>query len=158
MGESTKELDTFDRKIIDALVANGRLSWRDLAERVGLSETPTIRRVRSLEQRGLIKGYSAQVNEAALGRPLSIFVSVSLERQNSDELAVFEQAIAEAPQIMSCFMMAGDTDYLLRVAVADVHEFGDFLDTILRPIPGMKRISSSFALKSVVQRAAPVIT
>lgn len=149
------DLDRTDRKIIEALVEDGRLSWRDLAQQIGLSETPTIRRVRSLEQRGLIDGYSARVDEAAVGRPVSVFVSVSLDRQNSDELAVFEAAIVNSPVIMSCFMMAGETDYLLRVAVADIGEFQRFLDQVLRPIPGMKRISSSFTLKSIVQRGAP---
>ena len=150
-----KGLDRNDQKIIEALVKDGRLSWRDLANQIGLSETPTIRRVRSLEKRGLIDGYSARVDEAAAGRPLSVFISVSMERQNTEELNTFEASIIKSPLIMSCFMMAGETDYLLRVAVADIAEFQRFLDEVLRPIPGMKRISSSFTLKSIVQRGAP---
>jgi DNA-binding Lrp family transcriptional regulator len=140
------------------LADDGRLSWRELAERVGLSETPTVRRVRALEQAGYITGYSARIDEAATGRPISVFVSVSLDSQNRQEIATFEAAIASSPQIMSCYMMAGDTDYLMRVAVADIPEFQKFLADVIRPIPGMKRISSSFALKAVIQRVAPPLS
>ena len=157
MADSAKSLDAFDRKILAELVSDARVSWRELAERIGLSETPTVRRVRALEEAGVIGGYSARLDEAALGRPISVFVSVSLDRQNKGEIDGFEAAIASSPLIMSCHMMAGDVDYLLRVAVRDIGEFQLFLDDLLRPIPGMKRISSAFALKPVIERRAPPV-
>jgi DNA-binding Lrp family transcriptional regulator len=148
-------LDRLNRKILTILAQNGRISWKELGQSVGLSETPTLRRVRALEAAGYIDGYSARINEAAVGTPISVFVSISMDRQNEEELAVFEGAIAGAPQIVSCYMLAGDVDYILRVAVADVQEFQEFLAKVLRPIPGMRRISSSFALKSIIQRSTP---
>jgi DNA-binding Lrp family transcriptional regulator len=155
MGESPKGLDRLDKKILEALVENGRLSWRDLAETVGLSETPTVRRVRALEAAGYIGGYNARIDETAAGRPISIFVSVSLRAQNDKEIAAFETAIATSPLIMSCYMMAGDVDYLMRVVVADIAEFHSFLGEVIRPIPGVEKISSSFALKAIIQRVSP---
>ena len=148
-------LDALDRKVLTILADEGRISWKELAHRINLSETPTIRRVRALEAAGYIQGYSASISEAALGRPISVFVSITLERQNQEELAVFEPSIASVPQIISCFMLTGDVDYLLRVVVADMEEFQNLLGKVLRPIPGMKRISSSVALKSVIQRRTP---
>ncbi|MDT9600268.1 Lrp/AsnC family transcriptional regulator [Sphingosinicella rhizophila] len=149
-------MDSFDRAILAVLAQDGRISWKDLAQQIGLSETPTVRRVKALEARGVIDGYSARINEAAAGRPISVFVSVSMDRQNQPELNTFEAAIADSPLILSCFMLAGDVDYLLRVAVADIAEFQRFLDEVLRPIPGMRTISSSFALKPVIQRSLSV--
>ncbi len=157
MVQKTANLDRYDRKLLVELSRNGRASWRDLAERVGLSETPTMRRVRALEAKGVISGYSAIVDEAALGRSISVFISVSLEGQNSGAIATFERAIQASPLIRSCHMMAGDVDYLLRVVVADIAELTTFLDAVLRPLPGLKKISSAFALKAVVERgAAPI--
>lgn len=152
------KLDQLDRKILSALVADGRISWRELSERIGLSTTPTLKRVRALEQAGYIAGYSARIDEAVVGRPISVFVSVTLDRQDLSELETFEAAIARVPQIMSCFVMAGEVDYLLRVVVADVAEFERFLTQVLRPIPGMRRINSAFALKPVIQRTAPPLS
>ncbi len=117
-----------------------------------------MRRVRSLEEAGYIAGYSARIDEAATGRPISVFVAVSLDSQNRQEIATFEAAIASSPQIMSCYMMAGETDYLMRVAVADIAEYHRFLADVIRPIPGVKRISSSFALKAIIQRVAPPLS
>ena len=145
-------MDQFDKAILTVLGEDGRISWKELAQRIGLSETPTIRRAKALEAAGIIEGYSARINERAVGRPISVFVSISMDRQNRAELETFEAAISQSPLILSCFMLAGDVDYLLRVAVADVAEFQVFLDEVLRPIPGMKRISSSFALKPIIER------
>ncbi len=150
--KTPKTLDSYDRRLLSELMQDGRQSWRDLAQRVGLSETPTVRRVRSLEASGVIRGYTARVDEAQVGRSITVFISVSLERQNKGEIEAFEQVISSSPLISSCYMMAGDVDYLLRVAVADIGELQMFLDEVLRPITGMKRISSAFALKAVVDR------
>jgi Lrp/AsnC family leucine-responsive transcriptional regulator len=148
-------LDRIDRSILVALAAEGRISWRDLADRVGLSLTPTLRRVRRLEGDGYITGYAARFDESRLGGAISVFVSVSLERQSEEALEVFEARISEAPEVMSCFLMSGGADYLLRVVADDLPSYQAFMTGVLTRIPGVARIQSSFALKSVIQRAAP---
>lgn len=157
MTQESTTLDRYDRKLLAELARNGRLSWRDLAERVGLSETPTMRRVRALEARGVIAGYEARIGDAAFGRSISVFISVTLEAQNKAQVEAFRAAIEASPLIRSCHMMAGDVDFLLRVVVADIAELSSFLDNVLRPISGLKKISSAFALETVVERSGPVI-
>jgi DNA-binding Lrp family transcriptional regulator len=158
LAETPKKLDRFDEKLLLELVSDGRQSWKELAQRVGLSETPTVRRVRAMEASGVISGYAALVDDAQVGRPISVFISISLEGQNKSEIERCEAEITSSPLIRSCYMMAGDVDYLLRVAVKDIAELRTFLDDVLRPIPGMKRISSAFALKTVVERKGPRIS
>jgi DNA-binding Lrp family transcriptional regulator len=151
------DLDRADTKILKFLSEDGRMSWRDLAEKVGLSLTPTLRRVRRLEEEGYILGYAAKLDEARLVGSMSIFVSVTLERQSEEILKVFESRIADVPEIMSCFLMTGGADYLLRVVVRDLKDYQDFLMNILTRIPGVVHIQSSFALKPVIQRPAPAM-
>jgi DNA-binding Lrp family transcriptional regulator len=151
------EIDRIDLKILGELSANGRISWRDLAERIGLTLTPTLRRVRHLEEAGYIKGYSAHLDEARLAGGMSVFVAVSLERQSQDHIDAFEREIAVAPTVMSCFMITGDADYILRVVVNDLNEYQVFLTSTLLKIRGVAHIKSSFALKSVLNRAAPLL-
>jgi len=150
-------LDRIDRRILSALAEDGRLSWRDLAERVGLSLTPTLRRVRRLEGDGLIKGYAARFDEGRRGGAFSVFVNVTLERQSEEALELFEARIREAPEVMTCFLMSGGADYLLRVVARDLPSYQAFMTGVLTRIPGVARIQSSFALKEVIQRAAPPI-
>jgi Lrp/AsnC family transcriptional regulator, leucine-responsive regulatory protein len=154
----TEELDDFDLRILAILAADGRISWRDLANRIGRAHTPTIRRVRALEAAGYIAGYHATINEERLGRAISVFVSVNLETQKEGALATFEAHIAKAPEVMSCFMMTGTADYLLRVIVPDLEAYQTFLAKTLTRIPGVSRITSSFALKSVMQRVVPPLS
>ena len=150
-------LDRIDLKILRELACDGRLGWRELAERVGLSLTPTLRRVRRLEEEGYIQGYVAQLDEARLAGSVSVFVSVTLTSQAEETLARFEARIAEAPQVMSCFLMTGDADYILRVVVKDLEAYQAFMTGTLTRIPGVAHIKSSFALKPVLQRSAPVL-
>ncbi len=145
------ELDRIDLKILRALADDGRLSWRDLAQKVGLSLTPTLRRVRRLEEEHYIQGYFARLDEERLSGAMSVFVSVSLEKQTGDYLA----RIVDAPQVMSCFQMTGDADYMLRVVVKDLAAYQAFLTNTLTCIPGVAGIKSAFALKSVMLRSAP---
>ncbi|WP_241365575.1 Lrp/AsnC family transcriptional regulator [Pseudomonas aeruginosa] len=151
------ELDRIDLKILRALADDGRLSWRDLAQKVGLSltPTPTLRRVRRLEEEHYIQGYFARLDEERLSGAMSVFVSVSLEKQTGDYLARFEERIVDAPQVMSCFQMTGDADYMLRVVVKDLAAYQAFLTNTLTCIPGVAGIKSAFALKSVMLRSAP---
>lgn len=151
------DLDRTDLKILRALADDGRLSWRDLAQKIGLSLTPTLRRVRRLEEEQYIQGYFARLDEQRLSGGMSVFVSVSLEKQTGDYLARFEERIVQAPQVMSCFQMTGDADYVLRVVVKDLSAYQLFLTNTLTQIPGVAGIKSAFALKSVMLRSAPPI-
>jgi DNA-binding Lrp family transcriptional regulator len=144
-----------DHRILQLLAAEGRVSWRELAQRVGLSLTPTLRRVRRLEAAGYISGYTARFDETRLGGGISVFISVTLERQTEEKLKVFEERIARVPEVMSCFMMTGGADYLLRVLVTDLASYQQFLLNTLTRIPGVAHIQSSFAIKPIVQRVAP---
>lgn len=147
-------LDGYDRKILRALSRDGRIAWKDLSEEIGLSMTPTIRRVRLLEEAGLIEGYTAVLNEERLVGSISVFVSVTLERQTESAMALFEAEIAKSPNCLSCFLMTGGADYLLRVVVYDLKEFQRFIAEVLSRIQGVAHIQSSFALRSVLQRSA----
>ncbi|KAF1054334.1 MAG: Leucine-responsive regulatory protein [Stenotrophomonas maltophilia] len=151
------DLDRTDLKILRELADDGRLSWRDLAQKIGLSLTPTLRRVRRPEEEHYIRGYCARLDEERLHGGMSVFVSVSLEKQTGDYLARFEERIVQAPQVMSCFQMTGDADYMLRVVVKDLAAYQAFLTQTLTQIPGVAGIKSAFALKSVMLRSAPPI-
>lgn len=157
MDETTQSLDRTDRKILQALVEDGRISWRDLAEQVGLSTTPVLRRVKALEEKGVIKGYTANLDEAQLAGGLSVFVQISLDKQDAGALVKFEEQIKLAPQVMSCFLMTGDFDYLLRVVTPSVEAFEGFLTNKLARIPGVAHLKSSFALKAIMVRQAPLV-
>lgn len=149
----TKNLDGYDRKILRILSADGRISWRDLAEQIGLSMTPTIRRVRRMEDDGLIDGYAARLNEERLVGSMTVFVSVTLERQVEAALATFETEVVKSPNVLSCFLMTGGADYLVRVVVEDLNDYQRFVTGTLSRIPGVARIQTSFALRPVVQRS-----
>lgn len=151
------DLDKTDLKILKELALDGRIAWSALADKVGLSLTPTLRRVRQLEERGLIRGYVAQLDEARLAGRMTVFVSVTLTSQAEDVIARFEELIALAPEVMSCFLMTGDADYNLRVVVADLDAYHHFLTRTLTRIPGVAHIKSSFALKTVLMRASPLL-
>lgn len=148
-------LDRIDLRILNALSADGRLSWRDLAQKIGLSLTPTLRRVKRLEEERYIQGYHAQLDETRLAGSVSVFVSVRLEKQSTDYLRAFEREIVKAPQVMSCFQMTGDADYVLRVVVQDLAAYQHFLAETLTCISGVASVTSAFSLKAVLLRPAP---
>lgn len=147
-----KRLDPQDVKILRLLSQDGRISWRDLAEKIGLSLTPTLRRVRRLEKDGYIKGYTATLDESRIMGSLSIFVSITLERQTENMFAAFEDRIARIPEVLSCFQMTGGADYLVRVTLQDMESFQHLLAELSR-IPGVAHMQSSFAIKPVVRKA-----
>jgi Lrp/AsnC family transcriptional regulator, leucine-responsive regulatory protein len=155
--QETRKLDRIDRRLLAILVDEGRISWRELAERVGLSLTPTLRRVERLQESGFIVGFGAKLDEARLGGGVSVFVSITLQAQTEAALARFEKAMSAAPEVMSCFLMTGDADYLLRVVVPDLESFQDFMMNRLTRIAGVAHIKSSFALRPVIQRSAPAL-
>lgn len=147
-------LDEIDRHILHILQEDGRISNHDLAERVGLSPSPCLRRVRQLEERGLLSGYVALLNPAALGLNVTAFVRVRLDEQGDRRLAAFEAAIAELPEVMECYLMTGESDYQLRVLVGSLGEFEEFLRRKLTRIEAVSQVTSSFALRPVVYRTA----
>jgi DNA-binding Lrp family transcriptional regulator len=152
----TKEIDIdrIDRKILRQLAQDGRIAWSELADLVGLSLTPTLRRVRRLEEAGYIQGYVAKLDEARLAGRMSVLVAVTLTSQSEETLARFEEAIVAAPEVMSCFLMTGDADYSLRVVVPDLETYHQFLTRTLTRIPGVAHIKSGFALRTVLNRAS----
>jgi Lrp/AsnC family leucine-responsive transcriptional regulator len=125
-----------------------------LARRVHLSPSPCLMRVKSLESSGVIQRYVALANPKALGLGLNVFISISLKEQAKDSLAEFERRIAEHEEVMECYLMTGDSDYLIRVAVRDIGELERFILEQLTPIPGIEKIRSSFALKQVRYKTA----
>ncbi len=142
-------LDAIDRRILHCLQENARLSNADLARAVGLSPSACSRRLRDLEETGVIQRYAALVDPAVAGMPVSVFISVTLEKQVEQGLEVFEQAVRDLPEVMECYLMTGDSDYLLRVVASDVIAFRRFLMDHLTRIPGVANIRSSFALNQV---------
>ncbi len=147
-------LDSTDLKILRELQNDGSLSNVELARRVHLSPSPCLVRVRALQEAGVIQRYVALVNAAALGLSLNVFISISLKSQNKEALARFEQRIAEHDEVMECYLMTGDSDYLIRVAVPDIAALERFILDQLTPIPGIEKIRSSFALKQVSYKTA----
>ncbi|MFI5017348.1 MAG: Lrp/AsnC family transcriptional regulator [Dongiales bacterium] len=143
------DLDAIDLRILGALQENARIANTDLAAAVGLSPAPCLRRVRALEERGVIRKHVTLVSPAAVGLPVSVFVSISLERQVEEALKRFERVILARPEVMECYLMTGDADYLLRVVCADLGAYERFVLDHLTKVPGVSSIRSSFALKQV---------
>jgi Lrp/AsnC family transcriptional regulator, leucine-responsive regulatory protein len=142
-------LDAVDRKILALLQQDGRISIADLADAVGLSASPCLRRVRILEQAGIIARYVAMLDQRSVGLPVSVFVSIKLESQREEALERFGKAIARWPEVLECYLMTGPRDYLLRVVVADLAAYERFLKQELTRLNGIASIESSFALEQV---------
>lgn len=148
------KLDRIDRRILELLQEDGRQPNNELAERVGLSPSPCLRRVKALEETGVISRYVALVDPASVDLPVNIFVSVSLDRQVEERIDAFEAAVMDRPEVLECYLMTGDADYLLRVVVPDLASYERFLKEHLTRVPGVASIRSSFALKQVRYRTA----
>jgi len=154
---SAGSLDRYDRSILQILQREGRLTNSELADRVNLSESACLRRVRSLEASGLIEGYTALLNQQKAGLGVNVFVSITLERQERADMAAFEQAVRTVPEVMECYLMTGEYDYLLRVVVADTADFERLHSRHLTSLPHVSRLHSSFALRTVQKsRELPV--
>lgn len=147
-------LDALDIRIIDCLQHDGRMSNQQLSEEVGLSPSPCLRRVRNLEQSGLIEGYFALVNPNAVGLSVTAFVRIRLNAQGDAELSAFEAEISSFPEVMECYLMTGEADYQLRVLVESLADFEDFLRQKLTKIATVSQVTTSFALRPVVYRTA----
>ena len=148
------KFDAIDIRILRELQQDGSLSNVALARRVHLSPSPCLARVKALEAAGVIGRYVALANPKALGLDLNVFINISLKEQSKQALAAFEERIAEHEEVMECYLMTGDSDYLIRVAVADIAALERFILDQLTPIPGIEKIRTSFTLKQVRYKTA----
>lgn len=144
-------MDDKDRQIIRALQADGRLSNQDLAERVNLSPSPCLRRLRNLEAAGVITGYTALVDQKACGLSITAFIRIRLERHSEAVVKTFDDHIARIDEVLDCYLLAGGDDYLLRVIVGSLEAYEDFIRRRIHAIPGVAAIDTSFAYGVVKQ-------
>ena len=151
-------LDAIDRRILDIIQSEGRLPNAALAERGGLSPSPCWRRVRALEDAHVIRGYVTVVNPQAIGLPVNVFAMVTLDKQIESTLEHFETEISKRPEVMECYLMTGEFDYLLRIVVPDLAAYERFLMDHLSRVDGIASIKSSFALKQVRYKTALPLT
>jgi DNA-binding Lrp family transcriptional regulator len=147
-------MDRYDRLILEALQADGRISNKQLAERVHLSESACLRRVRALEDDGTIERYVALLSQEKTGVSGDVLVHIGLHREEQSELAAFEEAVRQIPEVMECYLMTGEFDYLLRVVVADMADFERIHKEELTRLPGVARVNSSVAIRTVLKRTA----
>jgi len=152
-----ESLDKLDLAVLSELQADGRMTSAELAERVGLSASATLRRVRRLEESGVIDRYVMLVNPAAVSRSVSVFVEISLDSQAEELLEEFEDAISKAPQVMSCYLMAGDADYRVHVMCADVAGY-EQVHQYLASLPHVANLRSNFAIREVCARTELQLT
>lgn len=145
-------MDKIDRKILHELQLDGRLSNQELAQRVNLSPSPCLRRVRRLEEKGIIRGYMAVVDQQACGYPITVFVRVALGRHDTDTVSGFEKRVKEIEEIIDCFLMTGQRDYLMRVVTRSLEDYEHFVRETLHTIPGIASMDTSFAY-GVVKRS-----
>jgi Lrp/AsnC family leucine-responsive transcriptional regulator len=153
------ELDRYDRRILEELQRDGRISNQELAERIGLSPSPCLRRVRALEESGLITGYRALLDATRLGLSLTALIHISMDRHTPERFANFEEKIAALPEVMECLLVTGqDADYQLKVVVRDMDAFQALLLEKITRIEGVSGVHSSFVLRRVVDKTAlPVV-
>ncbi len=149
MSQTEFKLDEIDHSLLRHIQEHARISNVELADRIGLSPAPCLRRVQTLERAGVIRKYVALLNPHAVGRDVTVFVQISLDLQIGGRLDTFEQQIMQRPEVLECYLMTGDSDYLLRVVVPDVAAYERFLKEALTRIDGVVGIKSSFALREV---------
>jgi DNA-binding Lrp family transcriptional regulator len=147
-------LDPVDQKILQLLRVNARISHADLAREVGRSPSACLRRIKRLEQEKILRGYTAIVETASSTRPITVIVSITLDRQTEDHLDRFEAAVRKSPDIRECYLMTGGSDYLLHVQVDDAGQFERIHRDVLARLPGVQRINSSFAIRDVLVAGA----
>ncbi len=145
------ELDRYDRAILRLLEQDGRITNALLAGKVSLSESACLRRVRALEESGLIQGYTALIDQTKAGFPVSVFVNITLDRQSQAGLEAFESAVRKIPEVMECYLMTGEHDYLLRLVVAVMEDFERVHRAHLTRLPSVARVHSSFAMRTVTR-------
>jgi Lrp/AsnC family leucine-responsive transcriptional regulator len=151
--ETAMKLDRTDLILLKALQRDGRATNVELAQQANLSESSCLRRVRQLEAEGVIERYAAVVSQPAVGLPLNIFITITLESQSEAALRAFEREIALMPEVMECYLMTGAADYLLRIVARDVDDLERVHSTRLTRLAGVSRVTSSIAMRQVVRRA-----
>jgi len=148
-------LDRYDRRILDELQREGRLSNQELADRIGLSPSPCLRRVRALEDEGLIAGYRALVDARKLGYTLYAIIHIAMDRHTPERFANFDAVVSELPEVLECLLVTGqDADYQLKVVVRDMDAYQNFLLNKITRIEGVSGVHSSFVLRHVIDRTA----
>lgn len=149
------EIDRYDREILHVLQQDGRISNQDLADRIGLSPSPCLRRVRALEEAGFITGYRAEVNAKALGLSLMALIQISMDRHTQERFTDFEAAVRDIPEVLECLLITGQAaDYQLKVVVRDMDGYQELLLNRITRIPGVTGVHSSFVLRRVIDKAA----
>jgi Lrp/AsnC family transcriptional regulator, leucine-responsive regulatory protein len=148
------ELDRYDRAILHILQQDARITNALLAEKVNLSESACLRRVRALEESGIIEKYCALLDQRKAGYPVNVFVTITLDRQRQSGLEAFENAVKKVPEIMECYLMTGEHDYLLRLVVKDLADFERLHSQHLTRLPNVSRVQSSFAVRTVQRYSA----
>jgi DNA-binding Lrp family transcriptional regulator len=143
-----KSLDRLDRRILDELQSDARISNQELAQRVGLSPAPCWRRLRRLEQEGFIAGYATLLCAAAIGLPIQAYALVSLENHHPQTVRQFDQLVQERPEVLECHSMSGPNDYLLRIVAASMAAYEQFLSTSVLQLPGVRSVNTSFVLRT----------
>ncbi len=148
-------LDRYDRRILAELQEDGRISNQDLAERIGLSPSPCLRRVRALEEAGIIQGYRAALDPLKLGLSLMVIISISMDRHTPEHFERFDTAVRAMPEVLECLLITGrDADYQLKVVVKDMDAYQDLLLNRITKIEGVSGVHSSFVLRRVLERTA----
>lgn len=151
------KLDQIDRRILADLQADGRMTNVDLARRAGISAPPCLRRVRALEEAGYLKGYHAQVDPGALGYNVTIFAQVGLNSQAESDLRAFEDRVQEWPEVRECHMLAGETDFLLKIVAHDWDDYQRFLTSRLTSAPNIAHVKSALAIRTAkLQPGVPI--
>lgn len=147
------KLDQIDRKILHFLQENARITNADLAEKVGLSPTPCLRRLRRLETEGIIKGYRTEINREALGVGVTVVILIKLEKEDETSLRSFEAEISQRPEVMECYLVTGKFDYFLRVIIPTLTAYETFLSETLLRMSNVASVESSFTLREVTKKA-----
>jgi len=150
--KSSSNPDQIDRSILRELQRNAKLTNAALAERVNLSESACLRRIQRLEETGLIRAYVTLLDQSLAGFPEDIFVQITLKSQQGSDLDVFEKAVAAVPEVMECYLMTGSADYIVRLIASDARDYERIHSQHLTRLPGVDRVQSSFALRTVVRR------
>lgn len=148
-------IDSLDKAILAALVEDGRQSQVNLADRIPLSATAIARRIKAMEESGIIEGYQVKISRKQLGLHMTVFVQIELKSQNEELLEAFEKAASAASSVVSCHLMSGEDDYLLTVLARDLADFERIHKEQLSRLPGVTRLKSSFALREVASRPLP---
>ena len=153
-GKNILNIDRKDTIILNLLQKDGRVSNVRLAEAVGLSEAACLRRVRALEKDGYITGYAARVNASKLGLGSNVFVEITLHQEQQRDLHAFEVAVARVPEVMECYLVTGQYDYLLRIVVRNLEDFERIHREAITSLPGVSRVQTSFALRAVKKESS----